>query len=95
MLQNQDILNYGSIGSWFPFEDQMSGTLEWYRKDNDSVIVYATPNWSEDGIVPVGLIFDNGDYTNVTTFELNLKETLEYQLNQYISIISVILSNLK
>jgi hypothetical protein len=95
MLQNKDILNFGPIGDWFPFEDSMSGTLEWYRTDNDSIRVYATPHWETDGVVPFSLSYDDGEYSNVTTLELNLREPVEYQLNQYISVISTILSTLK
>lgn len=95
MLQNEDILNFGPIGDWIPSVDSMSGTLEWYCNGNDSVSVYATPNWETDGIVPFALSYEDGEYSNVTTLELNLRETIEYQLNQYISVISTILSTLK
>jgi hypothetical protein len=95
MLQNKDILNSGPIGDWMPFEDSMSGALEWYRKNTDTVRVYATPNWETDGVVPFALSYEDGEYYNVTTLELNLRETIEYQLNQYISVISTILSNIK
>jgi hypothetical protein len=95
MLQNKDILNFGPIGDWFPNEDRMSGTLEWYRKDNDSVVLYATPHWDEDGVVPVAVQYGDDDYTDIHSFELSVNESVEYQLNQYIARISVILSNLK
>lgn len=95
MLQNKDILNFGPIGDWIPFEDSMSGALEWYRNGNDTVRVYATPNWETDGVVPFALSYEDGEYSNVTTLELNLREPIEYQLNQYISVISTILSTLK
>lgn len=95
MLQNKDILNFGPIGDWIPFEDSMSGALEWYRNGNDTVRVYATPHWETDGFVPFALSYEDGEYSNVTTLELNLREPIEYQLNQYISVISTILSTLK
>jgi hypothetical protein len=95
MLHNEDILNFGPIGNWFPSEDRMSGTLEWHRKDNDSVTLYATPHWNEDGIVPVAVSYEDGEYNEIHSFELRLKESVDYQLNQYIAIISVILSKLK
>jgi hypothetical protein len=97
MLQNKDILNFGPIGGWFPYEENMSGTLGWYHIDDveRDRILYATPHWEEDFVVPVGISFSDGDYEDVTSFELSQREPVEYQLNQYISIISVILSNLK
>jgi len=94
MLQNENILNFGPIGDWFPYEDSMSGTLEWSRK-NDDFVVYATPHWVTDGVVPVALSYEDGDYNDIHSFELSVNENVEYQLNQYIAIISVILSNLK
>jgi hypothetical protein len=95
MLQNEDILNFGPIGDWFPSADSMSGTLEWYRKDNDSVVLYATPHWDADGVVPVAVQYGDDDYNDIHSFELSVNESVEYQLNQYIAIISVILSKLK
>lgn len=94
MLQNEDILNFGPIGDWIPSEDYMSGTLE-YSKQGSDYLVYATPHWNNDGEVPVDISYENGDYENLTTIHLNMRESVEYQLNQYISVISVVLSKLK
>jgi hypothetical protein len=93
MLKNQDILNFGPIGDWVSFEDSMTGTIVWSRK-NDDFVVYATPHWSEDGIVPVEAVFSDGEGTTITEFSLSLNESVEYQLNQYIARISVIFSKL-
>jgi hypothetical protein len=97
MLQNENILNFGPIGDWFPYEEGMSGALGWYHRDDveRDRIVYATPHWEEDFVVPIGISFSDGEYEDVTSFELSQRESVEYQLNQYISIISVILSKLK
>jgi hypothetical protein len=95
MLRNEDILNFGPIGDWFPSEDRMSGTLEWYRKDNDSVVLYATPHWDEEGVVPFESVFSDGEGKHIIKLYLETRESVEYQLNQYISVISVVLSNFK
>lgn len=97
MLQNKDILNFGPIGDWVSYEENMSGALGWYHRDDveRDRIVYATPHWEEDFIVPVDISFSDGDYEDITSFELSQTEPVEYQLNQYISVISTILSNLK
>lgn len=94
ILRNKDIINFGPIGDWVPYEDSMSGTLEWCRENNEFIRVYATPNWQTDGVVPVDAEIDE-EYVTLHTFELSLNESVEYQLNQYISVISTILSNFK
>ena len=93
ILRNEDILNFGPIGDWVPSEDRMSGTLDWSIK-NDEFVVYVTPHWETDGVVPVALSYEDGEYENIHSIELNISESIEYQLNQYISIISVILSKI-
>lgn len=95
MLQNKTILSNGPIGDWTPYEDSMSGTLEWYRKENESTIIYATPHWETDGVVPFAIAYTDGDYVEVTQLELDTKESVEYQLNQYLSVLTTILSKIK
>lgn len=97
MLRNEDILNFGPIGDWFSFEDDMTGCIGWYSRNDAErdVVIYATPHWDEEGVVPVEAGFSDGDCDSIHSFELSLNESVEYQLNQYISVISVVLSNFK
>lgn len=97
MLKNEDILNFGPIGDWFSYEEGYTGCLGWYHRDDveRDYIVYATPHWSETGVVPIELALSNGEYETITKLYLSTRESVEYQLNQYISVLSVVLSNIK
>lgn len=94
-LQNSHILNFGPIGDWFPFEENMSGCIGWYNRNDveRNVIIYATPHWETEGVVPVEVATSDEDYFTLHSFELSLRESVEYQLNQYISILSTIIHN--
>jgi hypothetical protein len=97
ILRNKDILNFGPIGDWVPYEENMTGCLGWYNRydvERDTII-YATPHWETEGVVPVDTATSDGEYITLHSFELSLRESIEYQLNQYISVISIILSNIK
>jgi len=95
LLCSDDIIGFGQIGDWIPSEDRMSGCLNYVKAGDYPNVVYATPHWNEDGEVPVDISYENGDYENLTTIHLDMDESIEYQLNQYIAVISVILSKLK
>jgi hypothetical protein len=97
MLRNEDILNFGPIGDWFSFEEGMSGCIGWYNRYDveRDVIIYATPHWDEEGVVPFEAIFSDGESRQIIKLYLETRESVEYQLNQYISVISVVLSNFK
>lgn len=42
--------------------DRMSGTLEWYKKGQDEILM-ATPSWDGNwGIIPIDYIDSDGDY---------------------------------
>lgn len=90
-LSNEEVLSIKSIGNWNVSECPMSGTIEWWNTKSDS-IVYATPNWTEDGIVPIDISNENGEYETLS--QLSLKGSLSEQLNQYKEILKSILKNL-
>ena len=74
--------NVPSIGGWTSYIDSMSGTLEW-SNGGDSWI-YATPNWNEDGEVPVDFGNEDGEYNSMWTIVFRTNSTLEEQLSYYI-----------
>ena len=41
----------------------MSGTIEWFNPNNEKTIL-ATPNWIDEGIVPIDMSMDS-EYENV------------------------------
>lgn len=69
------------MGGWSLSEDEMSGVLEWNHESGD-VTVMATPNWDEDGWVPVGMWMDD-EYDPIAN-SIKLEGTLEEQLEEYL-----------
>jgi hypothetical protein len=94
-LRNSDILSSGRIGDWIPFEDDMTGCIGWYHRDDieRDRIVWATPHWETVGVVPVELSTDE-DYHSLYGFELNVDDTIVNQLNEYRTELGQILNRL-
>jgi len=90
-INNENVLSIKSIGDWNVSEDSMSGTIEWY-KENFDVVVYATPNWEEDGVTPIAITYENGDYDDIISF--NLSGSISEQLHQYETTIQSVLENI-
>ena len=91
-LNNEMILENGSIGNWIPSEDSMSGTIEWCNPQSENVLL-ATPNWEEDGIVPIDMSSDDGmNYENV--IEVVLSGSKLEQIHQYETIVESVLANI-
>ena len=74
--------NVPSIEGWSPYIDSMSGTLEWSNGGNGWI--YATPNWNQDGEVPVDFGNDSGEYNSMWTIVFRTNSTLEEQLSYYV-----------
>ena len=91
MLNNSDIINNGSIDGWIPSED-IGGAIEWHS-DGSPVIVFATPHWDTKGVVPVDYIDADDDYRNFPSFTIDINESVENQLKEYLSKLKTILSN--
>ena len=91
MLQNEDILKYGSINGWSAYENG-SGALEWFNEQSP-FIVLATPNWVKDGEVPVEVMDEEGEYNELPAFNIDLNQSVEEQLYEYIFKLSLILAN--
>ena len=90
-INNENVLSIKSIGDWNVSEDSMIGTIEWY-KENSDVVVYATPNWEEDGVTPIAITYENGDYDDIISF--NLSGSISEQLHQYETTIQSVLENI-
>lgn len=83
------IENITEIEGFKPYLDPMSGTLEW---SNDTIVVYASPNWEEYGIVPVATTNSEGDYyTNILNFTLK-GLSLNEQLNRYRNMVGYVIN---
>lgn len=90
-LENKDILNHGMIGNWAPSEEPQMGTITWSNPDYDFDIC-ATPHWLEYGKVPVGIHFDDGEYLDTETFDVDTNTSIEEQLKEYVSKMTLIFS---
>lgn len=92
-LTNKEIIQNGIINGWTPTEDSMSGAIEFTHPDRESVL-FATPNWDEEGKVPIAVVDDEGDYWEIS-FPLELEGSIENQLNQYIKFITEITEKIR
>jgi len=90
-ISNESVLSILSIGDWSVSEESMSGTIEWSNPKYSSV-VYATPNWETDGVTPIAITYEDGDYDDIITF--NLSGSISEQLHQYKTIVQSVLENL-
>jgi hypothetical protein len=72
--------------------DSMSGTIEWYNENYDEV-VYATPNWEEDGSCPIAISNTEGDYNHVGSISL-VGLNMEQQIEKYRNIVEEVISGI-
>ena len=90
-INNENVKSILSIGDWNVSEDSMSGTIEWNHPSKNTTIL-ATPNWEEDGLVPIDMTNENGEYEKI--IDVVLSGSLSQQLNQYETIVESVLVNL-
>jgi hypothetical protein len=90
-INNENVKSILSIGDWGVSECSMSGTIEWNHPSKNTTIL-ATPNWEEDGLVPIDMTNENGEYEKIT--DVVLSGSLSQQLNQYETIVESVLVNL-
>ena len=90
-INNENVKSILSIGDWSVSEDSMSGTIEWNHPSKNTTIL-ATPNWEEDGLVPIDMTNENGEYEKI--IDVVLSGSLSQQLNQYETIVESVLVNL-
>jgi hypothetical protein len=92
-LTNQTIIQNGQINGWTPTENSMSGAIEFSHPERE-LVLFATPNWDEDGKVPFAIADEDGEYDEIS-FPLELEGSIENQLQQYIEIITNITEKLR
>jgi hypothetical protein len=90
-INNENVKSILSIGDWGVSECSMSGTIEWNHPSKNTTIL-ATPNWEEDGLVPIDMTNENGEYEKIT--DVVLSGSLSQQLNQYETIVESVPVNL-
>jgi hypothetical protein len=90
-INNENVKSILSIGDWGVSECSMSGTIEWNHPSKNTTIL-ATPNWEEDGLVPIDMTNENGEYEKI--IDVVLSGSLSQQLNQYETIVESVLVNL-
>jgi|TARA_B100000767_G_C19459128_1_gene407335 hypothetical protein len=90
-INNENVKSILSIGDWDVSEDLMSGTIEWNHPSKTTTIL-ATPNWEEEGLVPIDMSNENGDYEKI--IDIVLSGSKSEQMNQYETIIESVLANI-
>ena len=90
-INNENVKSILSICDWGVSECSMSGTIEWNHPSKNTTIL-ATPNWEEDGLVPIDMTNENGEYEKI--IDVVLSGSLSQQLNQYETIVESVLVNL-
>lgn len=90
-INNENVKSILSIGDWSVSEDLMSGTIEWNHPSKNTTIL-ATPNWTEEGLVPIDMTNEDGDYENI--IDVVLSGSIKEQMNQYETIVESVLSNI-
>jgi hypothetical protein len=93
-LTNENIVQLGSINGWTIEEDEMSGVLEFHSPTTDTIL-FATPNWDEEGYVPFAIYDSETDEYDAIAHSLELSGSIEEQLTQYVSQIELITSQLR
>ena len=90
-INNENVKSILSIGDWSVSEDLMSGTIEWNHPSKNTTIL-ATPNWTEEGLVPIDMTNEDGDYENI--IDVVISGSIKEQMNQYETIVESVLSNI-
>lgn len=58
-------MEFEDIRGFKPSIDSMSGTINWDNGEDMGKLIYATPNWEQEGICPVSIYHENGEYQDV------------------------------
>tara|TARA_R110000803_G_scaffold27538_1_gene64343 strand:- start:861 stop:1148 length:288 start_codon:yes stop_codon:yes gene_type:complete len=90
-INNKEVLSYfhqQTLNGFSVSEQSMSGTIEWVNPNNEKTIL-ATPNWIDEGIVPIDMSTDS-DYENVG--EIVLSGSIDEQLTQYSTVVESVLA---
>lgn len=66
--------------------DGLSGVVEWRHPELDWAVV-ATPNWETDGIVPIDVVTDDGEYIHVMKLNIDNSPSTASQLDLYLQTI--------
>ena len=90
-INNEDVKSILSIGDWSVSEDYMSGTIEWNHPSKNTTIL-ATPNWEEEGLVPIDMANEDGDYNKI--IDVVLSGSIKEQIHQYETIVESVLANI-
>ena len=90
-INNENVKSILSIGDWSVSEDYMSGTIEWNHPSKNTTIL-ATPNWEENGLVPIDMTNEDGDYEKI--IDVVLSGSIKEQMNQYETIVESVLANI-
>lgn len=80
-IQPKDVIKDVKIKNWFCHLDNMSGVIEWTNPKYPHVSILATPNWKNDGKVPVNVL--TNDITEFILILYLTKNNYDIQIERY------------
>lgn len=93
-IDSSDVMNFSKeINGFTAYYDTLAGTLEWSDKNGNTI--YATPNWSEDGIVPFDFADEDGNYDTLSQLYIKNYPTKFEQLIVYFNTLLELTNNLE
>ena len=95
-LTSLDLIGFTVDGWTAAHESNESGALAWTNQQCPDIIIYATPNWDEQGKTPFQLLDANhGDiHKDIITLEFSISTPLEQQREMYIAVLKTIIKSL-
>lgn len=93
-IQDVDLFKL-NVDGWTANDDQMSGSIDWTNPNYPDIMIYATPNWDEEGTIPFQLHTpEHEDGISVAELKLFKDSPIELQLEIYVSILKSIIKTL-
>lgn len=92
-IKASDFLNM-KVNDWESDFDMMSGTLSWSNKNN-SISIFATPDWEDDNKTTFAISDDEDNYSNLVSIIMEPTESIEFQKEIYIETLKIVIKKLQ
>lgn len=95
-LSSYDLIGITVDGWTAAHESIESGALAWTNKQCPDIILYATPDWDEEGKTPIQLVNNaiDDNHKDIVTLEFSASTPLEQQREMYLAVIKTIIKSL-
>jgi hypothetical protein len=81
--------------TWVCSEDECVGTAMWTSEDSPEIVIYSTPGWEEENIVPIEVYLANSDCAVEDLFnnlEIGEDEEIDVQTDRVVNYIKSIVN---